>query len=91
MTLAPKTLLRAAVAFATVAFVVVVGYLVRESVVRPDVGASFYGKGRYFTPSYWGPFIAFAVGSLGGVAYVFWRALRRVESGALRGPHDRRG
>ena len=87
---APRTLLRTAVAFALAAFVVVVGYLAREAALRPDVGASLFGTGRFRTGTYWGPFIAFAVAGLGGVAYVFWRALRRVEAGELRGPRERR-
>lgn len=85
-----ERLLRRAVVAGAVAFVVVVGWMAVEAVLRPDVGASFYGKGRFFTTSYWGPFLAFAVVGLGFTVYVFYRALQRLRSGALV-PRDRLG
>lgn len=84
-----ERLLRRAVAGAAVALVVVVGWVAWEAVQRPDVGASLYGKGRAYTPSYWGPFLAFCLVALGFVVYIFARALRRLRTGELR-PEGRR-
>ncbi|MCA0270217.1 MAG: hypothetical protein LCH53_13520 [Bacteroidetes bacterium] len=84
-----ERLLRRAVAGAAAALVVVGGWMAWEALHRPDVGASFYGKGRAYTPSYWGPFLAFCLVALGFVVYIFARALRRLRAGELR-PEGRR-
>ncbi len=73
--------LRVALALGGLGALVIVAWLVYGATVRPDVGASLYGKGRAYTPVFWGPFIAFVAAGLGCVAFVFRRALRRLERG----------
>ena len=73
--------LRLALAVGTLGAVGIVAWLVVSALLRPDVGASLYGKGRAYTPVFWGPFIVFVAIGLGAVAFVFRRALRRLERG----------
>lgn len=87
-------LLTGALALAVAMFVVVVGFLVVEAVRRPDVGASMYGKGRFFTGTgagaYWGPFAAYTAVLLAGVVAVLAAVRRRVRRGDAVGPQDGR-
>ncbi len=71
-------------------FVVVVGFLAIEAVRRPDVGASMYGKGRFYTGTgagaYWGPFAVYTALLLGGVVAVLARVRQRLRRGERIGP-----
>lgn len=73
--------LRIALVVGFVAAAVMLGWMAWGAIARPDVGASLYGKGRAYTPVFWGPFIAFVAIGLGAVAFVFRRALHRLERG----------
>jgi hypothetical protein len=84
--------LRVALGLGVAAAVGIVAWLVVSALLRPDVGASLYGKGRSYTPVFWGPFIAFVALGLGAVALVFRRALRRLERGeTVYRPRNRQG
>ena len=77
---------------AVVAFVVVVGFLSVEAVRRPDVGASLYGKGRFYTGegagAYWGPFAVYTAIGLAGIVALFWRVRTRLRRGERIGPPE---
>lgn len=86
----PLALVTTALGLAVVAFVVVVGFLAVEALRRPDVGASLFGKGRFFTGSgagaYWGPFAVYSAVLLGGVVAILATARRRLQRGERIGP-----
>lgn len=83
-------LVTAALGLAVVVFVVVVGFLAVEALRRPDVGASMYGKGRFFTGSgagaYWGPFAVYSAVLLSGVVAILATVRRRLRRGERIGP-----
>lgn len=84
------TLVTAALVVAALFFVVTVGFLTVEAVRRPDVGASMYGKGRFYTGTgagaYWGPFALYTALLLGGVVAVLARVRQRLRRGERIGP-----
>lgn len=76
----PIAILKAAAGFTVVSGLALVAWLIDKAIRYPDVRARQFGRFGPEAPL-WLPLILFVVVSLGTIAYVFWRAARRLEAG----------